>query len=211
VVNSTGLRSEVRPLYHSVSRDTLRVGARAWRRKPIRRTTSSPWAGSIGGLGRERLAEAGVTVALVEAGRPHRAEDFREHRRPFQLPFGNLSREVLRRTRPRQADCYACTEHNADWFANDLEEPYTTPADKPFSRQGRLRLVGGRTNVWARQSYRLGEQDLKGRSFDGEGEDWPPPTTISCPTTTWWRTTSDQGAGRGRAGAARRPVPPRCR
>ncbi len=54
-----------------------------------------------------------------------------------------------------------------------MEEPYTTPADKPFSWQGRLRLVGGRTNVWARQSYRLSEQDLKGRSFDGQGEDWP--------------------------------------
>ena len=89
------------------------------------------------------------------------------------MPYSNLSREVLRRTRPRQTDCYACTEYNADWFVNDLEEPYTTPAGKPFSWQGRLRLVGGRTNVWARQSYRLSEQDLKGRSFDGEGEDWP--------------------------------------
>jgi choline dehydrogenase-like flavoprotein len=130
-------------------------------------------SGASGGWAAKRLAEAGVSVVLVEAGRPHRAEDFREHRRPFDLPYANLTTEVLRRTRPRQADCYACTEYNADWFVNDLEEPYTTPADKPFSWQGRLRLVGGRTNVWARQSYRLSEQDLKGRSFDGEGEDWP--------------------------------------
>ena len=130
-------------------------------------------SGASGGWAAKRLAEAGVSVALVEAGRPHRAEDFREHRRPFDLPYANLTRETLRRTRPRQTDCYACTEYNADWFVNDIEEPYTTPADKPFSWQGRLRLVGGRTNVWARQSYRLSEQDLKGRSFDGEGEDWP--------------------------------------
>jgi len=126
-------------------------------------------SGASGGWAAKRLSEAGVRVAIVEAGRPHRPDDFREHQRPFDLPYGNLSREVLRRTRPRQTDCYACTEHNADWFANDVEEPYTTPADKPFSWQGRLRLVGGRTNVWARQSYRLSEQDLKGRSFDGEG------------------------------------------
>jgi choline dehydrogenase-like flavoprotein len=33
--------------------------------------------------------------------------------------------------------------------------------------------VGGRTNVWGRQSYRLSQQDLKGRSFDGYGDDWP--------------------------------------
>ena len=92
---------------------------------------------------------------------------------PFSSRTDNLSRDLLRKTRPRQTDCYACTEFNADWFANDLEEPYTTPTDKPFSWQGRLRLVGGRTNVWARQSYRFSEQDLKGRSFDGKGDDWP--------------------------------------
>ena len=42
----------------------------------------------------------------------------------------------------------------------------TNPDDKPFSWQGRTRVVGGRTNVWGRQCYRLSEQDLKGKSFD---------------------------------------------
>jgi choline dehydrogenase-like flavoprotein len=130
-------------------------------------------SGAAGGWAAKRLAEAGVRVALVEAGRPHRDDEFTEHQHAHELPYGNLSRALLRKTRPRQADCYACTEFNYAWFANDLEEPYTTPADKPFSWQGRMRLVGGRTNVWGRQSYRLSEQDLKGRSFDGAGEDWP--------------------------------------
>ena len=80
-------------------------------------------SGASGGWAAKRLAEAGVSVALVDAGRPHRAEDFREHRRPFDLPYANLTRETLRRTRPRQTDCYACTEYNADWFVNDIEEP----------------------------------------------------------------------------------------
>jgi len=130
-------------------------------------------SGASGGWAAKRLAEAGVKVALVEAGRAHRQNESYEHMRPHELPYANLSRELLRRTRPRQTDCYACTEHNAHWFANDLDEPYTTPAGKPFSWQGRMRMVGGRTNVWGRQSYRLSQQDLKGRSFDGAGEDWP--------------------------------------
>ena len=33
---------------------------------------------------------------------------------------------MIRRTRPIQKDCYACMEYNYKWFANDLEEPYTT-------------------------------------------------------------------------------------
>lgn len=87
-------------------------------------------SGASGGWAAKRLAEAGVNVALVEAGRAHTSADFREHRRAFQLPYHNLARDLLRRTRPRQTECYACTEHNADWFANDLEEPYNTLDDK---------------------------------------------------------------------------------
>lgn len=130
-------------------------------------------SGASGGWAAKRLSEAGIQVALLEAGREQRDDEFMEHKPRFELPFGNLSRELLRKARPRQADCYACTEFNRHWFVNDHDEPYTHPEDKPFSWQGRLRLVGGRTNVWARQSYRLSEQDLKGYSFDGAGADWP--------------------------------------
>ena len=80
---------------------------------------------------------------------------------------------MIRSTRPVQKECYACMEYNAHWFANDLEEPYTTPDDKPFSWQGRLRVIGGRTNVWGRQSYRLSDLDFKAKSHDGYDADWP--------------------------------------
>lgn len=130
-------------------------------------------SGASGGWVAKRLTEAGVKVALLEAGRAHTAADFREHTPAFSLKYRDRAPDVIRRTRPKQKDCYACMEYNYDWFANDLEEPYTTPKDKPFSWQGRMRIVGGRTNVWGRQSYRLSEQDLKGASFDGYGEDWP--------------------------------------
>jgi choline dehydrogenase-like flavoprotein len=130
-------------------------------------------SGASGGWAAKRLSEAGLTVALVDAGRPHAPSDFREHTNPFELKFRNAAPEVVRRTRPRQQECYACTEHNYDWFANDIEEPYTTPEDKPFSWQGRMRITGGRTNVWARQSYRLSDLDFKAASFDGFGENWP--------------------------------------
>ena len=78
------------------------------------------------------------------------------------LKYRDKADELIRRTRPVQKDCYACMEYNYHWFANDLEEPYTTADDKPFSWQGRLRVVGGRTNVWGRQSYRLSDLDFKG-------------------------------------------------
>ena len=93
--------------------------------------------------------------------------------RPFELKYRDKADDSSGRRVRVQKDCYACMEYNYDWFANDLEEPYTTRRDKPFSWQGRMRVVGGRTNVWGRQSYRLSEQDLKAKSFDGYGDDWP--------------------------------------
>jgi choline dehydrogenase-like flavoprotein len=130
-------------------------------------------SGASGGWAAKRLAEAGVKVALVDAGRPLRLTDLNEHAAAFELPYREVAPEVVRRTRPTQKECYACTERNYDWFCNDLEEPYTTAEGKPFSWQGRMRVTGGRTVVWGRQSYRMGDLDFKAASHDGFGEDWP--------------------------------------
>jgi choline dehydrogenase-like flavoprotein len=130
-------------------------------------------SGASGGWAAKRLTEAGVQVALLDAGRAHGPGDFREHTRVFDLKYRDRAHDLIRRTRPKQKDCYACNEYTSDWFVNDLEEPYSTPEGKPFSWQGRMRIVGGRTNVWGRQSYRLSDLDFKAASFDGYGVDWP--------------------------------------
>src|SRR5436190_8148213 len=102
-------------------------------------------SGASGGWAAKRLAEAGVNVALVDCGRPLRDEDFTEHVPAHELRYRDKADELIRRTRPVQKDCYACMEYNYHWFANDLDEPYTTAEDKPFSWQGRLRVGGART------------------------------------------------------------------
>lgn len=130
-------------------------------------------SGASGGWAAKRLSEAGIRVALLDAGRALSPSDYREHQAPYQLPYRNRASSIMRATRPRQSDCYALSEYNYEWFANDLDEPYTTPAGQPFSWQGRMRVVGGRTNVWGRQSYRFGPYDFKAASLDGFGMDWP--------------------------------------
>jgi choline dehydrogenase-like flavoprotein len=130
-------------------------------------------SGASGGWAAKRLSEAGVKVALVDCGRVQADAAFSEHKPAFSLKYRDRAPDVIRRTRPVQKDCYACMEYNYDWFANDLDEPYVTPEGKPFSWLGRLRVTGGRTNVWGRQSYRLSDLDFKSKSYDGYGEDWP--------------------------------------
>ena len=128
-------------------------------------------SGASGGWAAKKLAQAGLKVALLEAGRNISTDEFTEHMPAYQLEYGNLSPEIVR-TRPVQKMCYACTEYNYDWFVNDLENPYSTPEGKPFTWQ-RLRIVGGRTLVWGRKTFRLSDLDLKAASHDGYGDDWP--------------------------------------
>jgi choline dehydrogenase-like flavoprotein len=129
-------------------------------------------SGASGGWACKRLAEAGAKVALLEAGKPQSDANFTEHKPEFELKYRNHAKEILRKTRPIQSR-FACSEYNADWFVNDLEEPYTTPKDQPFLWMGRLRVTGGRTNVWGRVSLRFSDLDFKAASHDGYGEDWP--------------------------------------
>src|SRR5207249_595886 len=103
-------------------------------------------SGASGGWAAKRLSEAGLKVALVDAGRPQSDKNFTEHVPAFELKYRNRASEVIRRTRPIQGN--VASEYNYEWFCNDLEEPYPTGANMPFTWMGRLRVTGGRTNVW---------------------------------------------------------------
>ena len=54
-------------------------------------------SGASGGWAAKRLSEAGLKIALVDAGRPHGANSFREHTPAFALPGRNRTPELMRR------------------------------------------------------------------------------------------------------------------
>jgi choline dehydrogenase-like flavoprotein len=128
-------------------------------------------SGASGGWACKRLAEAGLKVALVDAGPPQSDANFTEHQPDFQFKYRNRARNLIAKTRPIQGG-YA-HEANVDWLANDLEEPYTTSPGMPFQWVARVRITGGRTNLWGRHSYRFSDLDFKAASHDGEGLNWP--------------------------------------
>src|SRR5262245_3808545 len=131
-------------------------------------------SGATGGWAAKELTEKGLRVVVLEAGRKlDPQKDFTEHTWPYELKFrGFGNRRQLERTQPIQSLCYACTEYGHQLFVNDVENPYTTPPDKPF-RWIRSRHVGGRTITWGRLAFRLSNYDFKAASHDGYGEDWP--------------------------------------
>ncbi len=128
-------------------------------------------SGATGGWAAKQLTEAGMRVALLEAGKKLTPAEFTEHIHPYDLKYRGFDPHKLER-RPIQGLNYACRESNQQWFVDDIENPYTTPEGKPF-RWIRCRILGGRSLVWGRQSYRLGDINLKAASRDGYGDDWP--------------------------------------
>ena len=132
-------------------------------------------SGATGGWVAKQLTEAGLEVAVLEAGRRlNPAEDYTEHTLPHEMPFRGrrLAARDLQAKQPVQSRCYQCDEYANHLFIDDTEHPYTTPADRRFDWI-RGRHVGGKSIMWARQSYRLSDYDFKAASRDGFGEDWP--------------------------------------
>jgi choline dehydrogenase-like flavoprotein len=144
----------------------------------VNRQSSIPYdaiiigSGATGGWAAKDLCEAGLNVAVIEAGRKLDPEkDFTEHKWPFDLPFRGFGQPGVI-AREQVSSVTVATEYNRHMYVLDKEHPYTTPPDKPFDWV-RSRQVGGRSIVWGRQSYRLSDYDFKAASHDGYGEDWP--------------------------------------
>ena len=132
-------------------------------------------SGATGGWVAHQLTEAGLRVAVLEAGRKlDPSVDFHEHKLPHDMPLRGR-RYGPRETQdeqPIQKLCYQCDEYTQHLFVKDTEHPYTTPKDRVFTWI-RGRHVGGKSIMWARQSYRLSNYDFKAASRDGFGADWP--------------------------------------
>jgi choline dehydrogenase-like flavoprotein len=131
-------------------------------------------SGATGGWAAKVLTEKGLSVLVLEAGRQlDEAKDFREHTFPYELKYRGLASGAKYAPRqPIQSKCYAASEYGHHLFVDDIDNPYTTPEDKPFWWI-RGRHVGGRSITWGRQSYRMSDYDFKAAERDGYGEPWP--------------------------------------
>lgn len=122
-------------------------------------------SGAGGGMASKILSEAGLTVAVIEAGGdfdPAKEED----RTQLRPPWESVRRGAGTRIRP-------FGDFDAAIGGWDIEgEPYTRKNGTQFD-WFRSRMVGGRTNHWGRISLRFGPNDFKRGGMDGLGEDWP--------------------------------------
>jgi len=133
-------------------------------------------SGVSGGWAAKELTEKGLKVLVLERGKemPHGRGYVGEHAPAWKTPYqGKKPRELYAEEYPVQSRVsHSFNETSRHFWNNDKENPYAQDEGKPFL-WARADVVGGRSLIWGRQSYRFSEEDFKANEKDGHGIPWP--------------------------------------
>jgi len=123
-------------------------------------------SGHSGGMAAKILTAKGINCLMLNAGPIADVHKDTEVKPAYTLPYRNFKR-------PGQLEhVFQSNEFNANTWVDEKEVPYTYDPQKPYNWV-RVRLFGGRSLFWSRQSFRLSDYEFKSKSHDGYGDDWP--------------------------------------
>ncbi len=129
-------------------------------------------SGISGGWAAKELTEKGLKVLMLERGRDIKhVKDYETATKdPWEFKHrGRLTEEQIK-SHPVQVRDYPYSEFNEKLWVNDLECPYTEVKRFDWYRGHH---VGGKSLMWGRQSYRLGDFNFEENARDGIAIDWP--------------------------------------
>jgi choline dehydrogenase-like flavoprotein len=112
------------------------------------------------------LTESAINCLMLNAGPVADVSRNAEHKPAYELPYRGF------KPPGRLEHVFQADEFNANVWVDEQEVPYTFDAANPYNWV-RVRLFGGRSLFWSRQSFRMSDFEFKGKSHDGFGEDWP--------------------------------------
>jgi len=123
-------------------------------------------SGHSGGMAAKILTAKGISCLMLNAGPVADVSKDTELRAAYTLPFRGFKQPGT------LTHVFQSNEFNANTWVDEKEVPYTFEAKHPYNWV-RVRLFGGRSLFWSRQSFRLSDYEFKARSHDGFGDDWP--------------------------------------
>ncbi len=123
-------------------------------------------SGHSGGMAAKVLTEKGIRCLMLNAGPVADVARDAQRKPAYELPYRGF------KPPGRLEHVFQASEFNANVWVDEQEVPYTFDAANPYNWV-RVRLFGGRSLFWSRQSFRLSDYEFKAKTHDGFGEDWP--------------------------------------
>ena len=129
-------------------------------------------SGISGGWAAKELTEKGLKVIMLERGEniEHVKDYVNATKGLWEFPHRGGRTQQMIEDYPVLKRDYPLNEINLNYWVKDKECPYTEVKRFDWYRGYH---VGGRSLMWGRQSYRLGDVDLGANERDGIAIDWP--------------------------------------
>ncbi|TAH19103.1 MAG: GMC family oxidoreductase [Cytophagales bacterium] len=128
-------------------------------------------SGVSGGWAAKELCEKGLKVLMLDKGWNLEHGKYEEaFKKPWETKYRGRITDKQRQSHPFLSRDYPYNEHSEKYWMNDEDSPY---AEQKRFDWYRPNIVGGKSIMWGRQSYRLSEMDFEANAKEGIAIDWP--------------------------------------
>ena len=129
-------------------------------------------SGISGGWAAKELTEKGLRVLMLERGRQLEHVTGYENalKAPWELKYDGRLTQAQIESHPKLSRDYPYNEMTEKYWFTDADSLYV---EKKRFDWFRPNIVGGKSIMWGRQSYRLSDIDFEANLRDGIAVDWP--------------------------------------
>ncbi|WP_247234049.1 GMC oxidoreductase [Telluribacter sp. SYSU D00476] len=129
-------------------------------------------SGVSGGWAAKELTEKGLRVLMLERGKQLEHVTGYENalKAPWQLQYNGRLTEEQKETHPKLSRDYPYNEMTEKYWMKDADSLYKETKRFDWFRPN---IVGGKSIMWGRQSYRLSDIDFEANAKEGIAVDWP--------------------------------------
>jgi choline dehydrogenase-like flavoprotein len=129
-------------------------------------------SGVSGGYAAKELTEKGLRVLVLEKGKKfdHVTAYEPSYKDPWDFKYNGLLTNEQKASHPKLSRDYPYNEMTEKYWMNDSDSLYKEVKRFDWFRPD---IVGGKSIMWGRQTYRLSDIDFEANLKDGIAVDWP--------------------------------------
>lgn len=129
-------------------------------------------SGVSGGYAAKELTEKGMRVLVLEKGKKfdHVTAYEPSYKDPWDFKYNGLLTNEQKASHPKLSRDYPYNEMTEKYWMNDADSMYKEVKRFDWFRPD---IVGGKSIMWGRQTYRLSDIDFEANLKDGIAVDWP--------------------------------------